>query len=152
VRTWGGTGSDAGQLKCPHGIWCDTRDANNPQLVVADRSNVRLQYFTLDGKYVSTVTHELRHPCHFDQRNGELLIPDLHGRLTIFDRENNLVTHLGDNPDPKQRGNNGVPKEQLKPGIFCSPAPGDLGSRGEHLRRRVAQVRAGDEASTRVRA
>src|SRR5947207_11987098 len=67
IRTWGGTGSDAGQLKSPHGIWCDTRDANNPMLIVADRSNVRLQYFTLDGKYVSMITHELRHPCHFDQ-------------------------------------------------------------------------------------
>ena len=80
IRSWGGTGSDVGQLKCPHGIWCDTRNAKNPMIVVADRSNVRLQYFTLDGKYVSMISDELRAPCHFDQRGSELLIPDLKGR------------------------------------------------------------------------
>jgi hypothetical protein len=121
IRSWGGTGSDVGQLKCPHGIWCDTRDAKNPMIVVADRSNVRLQYFTLDGKYVSMVTDELRAPCHFDQRGSELLIPDLKGRVTIFDRNNKLVVHLGDNPHESLRANNGVPPEQLVAGQFCSP-------------------------------
>jgi hypothetical protein len=121
LRSWGGTGSEPGQMKCPHGIWCDTRDASNPRLVVADRANVRLQYFTLDGKYLSMVTDELRHPCHFDQRGGELLIPDLKGRVTIFDKDNKLVVHLGDNPDEQQRANNRVPDDQRTPGRFCSP-------------------------------
>jgi hypothetical protein len=121
LRTWGGTGSGEGELKCPHGIGCDMRDAGNPMIVVADRSNVRLQYFTLEGKYLSMVTAELRHPCHFDQRDGELLIPDLHGRVTIFDKDNKLVVHLGDNPDPKKRGNNHVPDDQRVAGQFCSP-------------------------------
>jgi len=120
IRTWGGTGSNPGEFKCPHGIFCDTRDANNPMIVVADRANVRLQYFTLDGKYISTVTHELRHPCRFDQRGGELLIPDLHGRLTIFDKDNNLVTHLGDSPDPAT-WNNRYPDEKREPGKFYEP-------------------------------
>lgn len=121
IRTWGGAGSDAGQLKCPHGIWCDTREQNNPMIVVADRANIRLQYFTLDGKYISMVSDELRHPCHFDQRGSELLIPDLKGRVTIFDKDNRLVVHLGDNPQEKFRANNGVPREQLVAGQFCSP-------------------------------
>ena len=121
IRTWGGTGSEDGQMKCPHGIWCDTRDPANPMIVVADRANVRLQWFTLDGKHIRTAGNDLRHPCHFDQRGGDLLIPDLHGRLTIFDTDNQLITHLGDNPDPAKRGNNGVPADQLVPGEFCTP-------------------------------
>jgi hypothetical protein len=121
VRTWGGAGSAPGQLKCPHGIWCDTRDREHPKLVVADRANVRLQYFSLDGAFLSVVTDELRHPCHFDQREDELLIPDLKGRVTIFDKDNKLVVHLGDNPVEKWRANNGVPQDQLLPGQFCSP-------------------------------
>jgi DNA-binding beta-propeller fold protein YncE len=121
IRTWGGTGADAGQMKCPHGIWCDTRDPSNPRIVVADRANVRLQYFTLDGKYLSLVTDELRHPCHFDQRGDELLIPDLLGRVTIFDKNNKLVIHLGDNPDIKKRANNQVPRDHRVAGQFCSP-------------------------------
>jgi hypothetical protein len=130
IRTFGGTGSEDGQLKCPHGIWCDTRDAANPTILVADRSNVRLQWFTLDGKHIKTISQAqagkegkdiLRHPCHFDQRGGDLLIPDLHGRLTIFDKDNNLITHIGDPSDPAKRGNHGVKPEQLVPGEFITP-------------------------------
>ena len=121
ISTFGGTGSGDGQLKCPHGIWCDTRDAANPTILVADRSNVRLVWFTLDGKFIKSVNHELRHPCHFDQRNGDILIPDLHGRVTIFDKDNNLVTHLGDNSDPAKRGKHAVKPDELVPGEFVTP-------------------------------
>ena len=121
ISTFGGTGSGDGQLKCPHGIWCDTRDPANPTILVADRSNVRLQWFTMDGKYIKQVRDELRHPCHFDQQGGDLLIPDLHGRVTIFDKDNKLVTHLGDNSDPAKRGNHGVKSEQNLPGQFVTP-------------------------------
>ena len=82
---------------------------------------IRLQWFTLDGKYIKTVTDELRDPCHFDQQGTDILIPDLNGRVTIFDKDNKLVTHLGDNPDPAKRRNHGVPKEELTPGDFCTP-------------------------------
>src|SRR5436190_9976132 len=121
ISTFGGTGSADGELKCPHGIWCDTRDAANPTILVADRANVRLQWFTLDGKFIKMVTEELRHPCHFDQQGTDILIPDLHGRVTIFDKDNKLITHLGDNPDVSKRRNHGVPKDQLTPGDFCTP-------------------------------
>jgi hypothetical protein len=121
ISTFGGTGSGDGELKCPHGIWCDTRDPNNPMILVADRTNDRLEWFTLDGKYIKQVNHELRAPCHFDQQGTDILIPDLHGRVTIFDKDNNLITHLCDNTDPAKRGNHGVPKDQLTPGQFCTP-------------------------------
>ena len=119
--TFGGTGDKEGQLKCPHGIWCDTRDASNPMIVVADRSNVRLQWFTLDGKFIKMVKDELRAPCHFDQQGDDLLIPDLHGRVTIFGKDNKLITHLGDNSDPAKRGNHGVKSNELVPGEFVTP-------------------------------
>lgn len=121
IRTWGGSGKGEGQLSCPHGIWCDTRDAANPTILVADRSNVRLQWFTLDGKFIKMVRDELRHPCHFDQRNGDLLIPDLHGRVTIFDKDNKLAVHLGDNVDPKKRGDHNLPVAQRVAGQFVTP-------------------------------
>ncbi len=66
IRSWGGKGSEAGKLDCPHGIWVDIR-GTNPVVIVADRSNRRLQTFTLDGKHLGFVTDELRRPCHFDQ-------------------------------------------------------------------------------------
>src|SRR5205823_10385374 len=110
-----------GQLAEPHGIWTDTRDPANAKVVVADRANHRLHYFTLDGKFDSLVPHDLRRPCHFDQRGTDLLIPDLEGRVTIFDKDNKLITHLGDNPDPAKRAKNRVPDDQRVAGQFCSP-------------------------------
>ena len=63
-------------------------------LVVADRANARLQYFTLDGKFQSIV-NGVSFPAHFDIRGTDLLVPDLHARVTIMDKDNKVITHLG---------------------------------------------------------
>jgi len=46
----------------PHGIWVDTR-AETPVLVVADRSNHRLQRFTLDGKHIDFISTQPNSPA-----------------------------------------------------------------------------------------
>ena len=97
VRSFGGTGDDPGQFKTPHGIWLDNRPGRDPLLVVADRANARLQYLTLDGKPVSIVGN-VSFPAHFDIQGTKLLIPDLHARISIFDRDNNVTVHLGYDP------------------------------------------------------
>mgnify|MGYP002621751367 CR=1 FL=1 len=98
IRTWGGAGTEHGKMRTPHGIWLDDRPGRDPALVVADRANARLQYFTLDGKFIS-VTEGVSFPAHFDIRGDELLVPDLHARVTIMDRDNNVITHLGYDQD-----------------------------------------------------
>lgn len=123
IRTFGGTGTGDGQLRCPHGIWCDTR-ADQPKLLVADRANERLVYFSLDGRHHMTIKpadNAFRHPCHFDQRGQELLLPGLHGRVSILDADNVVVAVLGDNADARQRGRNDIPRDQRSDGIFVSP-------------------------------
>ncbi|MFN7997713.1 MAG: hypothetical protein U0Q18_29105 [Bryobacteraceae bacterium] len=94
IRTFGGKGKEPGQLDCPHGITVDLR-GKDPLLLVADRGNNRLQYLTLEGKHVSFVegTHL---PCHFSERHGEYVIPDLGARVTLMSREDKVITHLGD--------------------------------------------------------
>lgn len=121
IQTWGGVGEQAGQLRCPHGIAIDTR-GESPRVLVADRQNVRLQYFSLGGEFLSETAHDLRHPCHFDQRGQELLVPDLFGRVTIFGEGDELVTHLGDNPGVEgQPDYPNLPREQRVAGKFLSP-------------------------------
>jgi DNA-binding beta-propeller fold protein YncE len=115
--TFGGPGKDAGQVSCPHGLMVDTRGAK-PELVVADRSNRRLQYFSLDGKHLRFVTDELRSPCHFHERDGVLLIPDLEARVTLFNKDNKLIAHLGDGTNFALRDK---PREQFVPGKFVAP-------------------------------
>ncbi|MGE0608791.1 MAG: peptidase [Pirellulales bacterium] len=98
VRTWGGEGSEPGKMKTPHGLWLDNRPGREAELVVADRANARLQYFTLDGQFLRIV-EGVSFPAHFDIRGSELLVPDLHARVTIMDRENQPIIHLGYDPE-----------------------------------------------------
>lgn len=98
VRTWGGTGSDSGQFKTPHGIWLDNRPGREIALVVADRANARLQYFTLDGKYLRE-DRDVSYPAHFDIRGDVLLVPDLHARITLIGKDDQVITHLGFDPE-----------------------------------------------------
>ncbi len=121
LDSFGGKGSEPGQTTCPHGGLVDLR-GNEPVLLVADRGNHRIQSFDLDGRHVGFVTDELRYPCNFRIRGDELLIPDLHGRVTIFDSQNKLIAHLGDQPEVwKQEGWPNLPHEQRHAGLFNSP-------------------------------
>lgn len=95
VRTWGGEGDAPGKMKTPHGLWLDNRPGREPSLVVADRANARLQYFTLDGKHKGFV-QDVLFPAHFDIRGDVLLVPDLHARVTLLAKDNRPIVHLGD--------------------------------------------------------
>lgn len=125
IRTWGGGGSEPGKMQTPHGIWLDNRPGREPTLVVADRANARLQYFTLDGQHLSLV-NDVSFPAHFDIRGSELLVPDLHARVSIFDADNKVVVHLGYDPDWTKQvlANNfemrGRP-DRWQPGRFIHP-------------------------------
>jgi hypothetical protein len=120
LATWGGAGAEPGKYRTPHGLWVDTR-GKTPRLLVADRENRRLQTLGLDGKSPAVLEADVRRPCHFDQRGGDLAIADLEGRVTILDASDRLVTHLGDQPDPAKRAQNGIPKSEWKDGEFIAP-------------------------------
>jgi len=132
--SFGGPGSELGQLRTPHGILLDQR-GDEPVLVVADRENNRLQLFDLAGEALRAVRDVeddlLRRPCHAHVRGDEMVVADLAGRVTILDRDLDLVAHLGDNPDPSKRARNDVPPEQWRDGEFVSPHCAAWDSRGD---------------------
>jgi hypothetical protein len=123
VRTWGGLGTEPGKFNTPHGLWLDDRPGRTPSLVVADRANARLQYFTLDGKPIEMV-HDVLFPAHFDIRRDVLLVPDLFARVSLFDRDNKPIVHLGDDPawtaEVKKMQIRNNPKQWI-PGKFVHP-------------------------------
>ena len=120
LRTFGGKGKEPGQLDCPHGLWCDTRGAE-PVLTVADRSNNRLQNFTLDGKHLGFVDG-VNLPCHFSEHQGEFVIPDLGARVTLLDRNNRVIAHLGDDSAAANwRQVRTLPRDHFQPGKFVCP-------------------------------
>lgn len=99
VKTFGGSGDAEGKFKTPHGVWLDDRPGRAPILVVADRANARLQHFNLDGEHIGTDNHDVSFPAHFDIRGDVLLIPDLHARITLMDKSDRVISHLGYDPD-----------------------------------------------------
>jgi len=120
LRSIGGRGKEPGKFQTPHGLWLDTRK-KEPELLVADRENNRIQRFDLQGKLLGVVEGMLRRPCGMHQHKDMLVVADLAGRITLLDSENKLICHLGDQPDEKLRANNGVPREKWRDGEFLAP-------------------------------
>jgi len=120
IRTFGGKGKEAGQLDCPHGIIVDLR-AGAPVLTVADRGNARIQRFTLDGKHIDFVSGT-NMPCHFNfSKNGDVVIPDLGARVTLLDKQNKVIEHLGDASETKWRDTRKLSRDNFTPGKFVAP-------------------------------
>jgi hypothetical protein len=129
IRTFGGKGTQAGQLDCPHGIMVDLRGPT-PMLLVADRGNHRLQYFDLNGKHVSFVAGT-NLPCHFQERHGDLVVPDLGARVTLLDRDNKVITHLGDDSAANTWGElRKQTRDHFTPGKFICPHGACFDSQG----------------------
>jgi len=117
IASFGGPGAERGQVSCPHGIGIDTRQPT-PRIVVADRGNRRLQYFTLEGRHLGFTTEGLRMPCHFDQRGPVLLVPDLEARVTLLGEGDRVLAQLGDGINFSLRDR---PRDQFVAGKFIAP-------------------------------
>jgi len=123
IRSWGGAGTAAGKMRTPHGQWLDSR-GGTPRLVVADRANARLQYFSLDGKPLEvlqgipaakkdqsgtrqelageggisipvTQLYGISFPADIDIQGDIMLVPDLHARIILMNAKNEIVANLG---------------------------------------------------------
>ncbi len=127
VKVFGGTGNGKGQLSTPHGQWVDDRNKEKPVLLICDRANARLCRYTLDGTPIdATPSREVvLFPAHAKTRGDVLLVPDLHARVSLFDKENKPIVHLGDDQEWRKKVLDGFkvrtqPKEWL-PGKFVHP-------------------------------
>ena len=94
---FGEPGKGDGQFDTPHGIWIDNRPGTQPSVVVADRANKRLQWFTLEGKHLKTLDGFIL-PANIDVHNDVLLVPDLSARVTLLDKNDQVIAHLGEDP------------------------------------------------------
>lgn len=111
-----------GTFNTPHGLWIDSR-GDEPTLVVADRANARLQWFTLDGRHLRTQDGFLL-PANIDTFGELMLVPDLVGRVTLLDGNNKVIAHLGDNsPQMKADTRRTIRSDESRwqPGKFVHP-------------------------------
>jgi hypothetical protein len=119
IRSFGGAGKEPGRLANPHGLVLDAR-GKEPVLLVADRANNRLQAFSLDGKHLAFYPG-VNLPCHFHERNGVMVIPDLAARVTLIGRDNRVITHLGEDTTGTWKDLRTQPRDRFTPGKFVSP-------------------------------
>jgi hypothetical protein len=95
LSCFGGPGEGQGKFNTPHGVWVDRRPGREPSIVVCDRANHTLQYFTMDGKYIETLKgYGL--PANAETWKDLLVVPELFARLTLLGPGNKVVAHLGD--------------------------------------------------------
>lgn len=90
---FGGPGEGKGTFNTAHGLWIDRR-GSEPIIVVTDRAHHTLQRFKMDGTYIDTLTG-FGLPANIDTLGDLLLVPELHARLSLLDKHNKVVAHLG---------------------------------------------------------
>jgi len=122
--SFGPKGKEKGELNSPHGIMTDMRQgADKATIIVADRGNARLQRFTLAGQHIEFMDGTVL-PCHLHthMKSGDLVVPDLGARVTLFDKNMKLIGHLGDDSEKKAwRETRTKARDAFTPGKFVCP-------------------------------
>jgi DNA-binding beta-propeller fold protein YncE len=120
LKTFSGRGKDEGKTQTCHGLAIDNRDGVE-KLLVCDRENRRLSHFDLEGKFLKVLTENLRRPCAVSIRGDQVAVAELESRVVILDKDNKVVSILGDNPNKQQWATNNVKPADIPEGIFGSP-------------------------------
>jgi hypothetical protein len=90
---FGGVGEGKGTFSTAHGLWIDRR-GSSPVIVVTDRAHHTLQRFQLDGTYIDTLSG-FGLPANIDTLGDLMLVPELHARVSLLDKQNQVVAQLG---------------------------------------------------------
>jgi len=131
ISKFGGPGKGEGTFATPHGIWIDRRPGREERVVVCDRAHHTLQYLTLDGEYIETLTgYGL--PANIDTQGDLMLIPELHARVTLLNGKNEVVARLGDDVErvTSQKGIRNS-RDQWLTGKFVHPHDACFANNGD---------------------
>lgn len=120
IRQFGGRGKGDGQFSTCHGINVDYR-GDEPTLLISDREAGRLQSFTLEGEFIAVTTTGLRRPCAVVFHGDLAAVAELAGRAVVLDKDNKVISVLGDNPNKGQRANYKVAPKDWTEGFFNAP-------------------------------
>jgi peptidylamidoglycolate lyase len=98
VVSFGGEGPGPEHLKQPHGVWVDNR-TNPATLLVCDRGNDLLKWFSLSGTLLRTVRVPGAMPSNVASftgaRSGHIAIACLSGMILILDSEDRILSVVG---------------------------------------------------------
>lgn len=104
IRHWGGKGNKQDQFDCAHGIAIDNRDTERPTLLITSRNHNAFKRFSMDGKYLATISLPGSFVCR-PVIKGDLLYAAVFrsgnnmnvgsGYITILDRHDCVVATPG---------------------------------------------------------
>jgi hypothetical protein len=120
ILHFGTKGNDLKQFNTAHGMTLDTR-YSPPRLLICDRNHQpkgRLLHYDLNGEYIAEVITGLGMPTSAAVQGDYVSVPDLQGRLVILDKSNQIISTLGENPDPAKGGSFNIPQDQWVEGVF----------------------------------
>lgn len=117
-----GTIKEAGgtPLNCPHCVMVDTR-TSPATLLVCDRANKRIIRLALDGTFLGELSKGLPLPSTLALHGDKTAVTELQGRVDILDGKGTVISTLGENLNPEEKANFGVPPEAWQEGIFTAP-------------------------------
>ncbi len=91
IMSWGAPGTGPGEFDLPH---CVRVDRHN-RVLVADRVNNRIQFFTLDGEYIDEWDGFLHPDTIFIDDNDIVYVAELDQRVTILTLDGEIITQWG---------------------------------------------------------
>jgi peptidylamidoglycolate lyase len=113
IRCFGGRGDKDENLLNAHGICVDYRDINQPTLIVTSRQQNAFKRFTMEGKYINTISLPGAWVCR-PVLNGDYLycavlqssshLNEKSGFVTILDKTFKVISNLAGN-NPTYTGN-----------------------------------------------
>lgn len=102
LRQWGRYGQEAGEFNRPMGICCVSSPGREDEIVVADTHNHRIQFFTLDGKFIrqcgkqGSGKREFSYPQGIATFRGEIIVADTcNSRIQILSRKGKFLRQWG---------------------------------------------------------
>ena len=94
IKSWGQQGTGPSEFDLPHCVRVDPRN----RLMVADRENNRIQFFTLDGEYIEEWGDLLQPDTIYIDDDDLVYIAELGQRISIMTLDGEVVSQWGSEP------------------------------------------------------
>lgn len=127
LESFGGKAAPFGFRTC-HKIAIDTR-FDPPRILCCDRENRRVVHLSIDGQVLSVVK-EMKRPAAVAVFGEWAAIAEIEGRVSLLDKEGNIVMTLGANDLKEQTATNKVKPADWRTGILTAPHGLDFDSQG----------------------
>lgn len=91
IKSWGKPGTGPGEFDLPHCVRVDPRN----RVMVADRENNRIQFFTLDGEYIEEWGDLLQPDTIFIDDDDLVYVAELEQRISIMTLDGEVISQWG---------------------------------------------------------